>query len=233
MATPYAAGLSTLVDDEAELGAAVVDFGGGSTTVGVFRGGRLIHVDAVAVGGIHVTRDIARGLNISMTDAERLKTLYGACIASPSDDRESDRRPPARRRHGPSEPSAEVGTPADHPSARRGDPRTRARPPPRLRPCCSGGPQAGDDGRRLPADRTAGARPHDHLQLRRGSDGRWGSRACPNRARAPRSQRRSDCMVYPQMAGLEYFETTRGVSPQARADGGYAARVGRWLKESF
>ena len=89
VATPYAAGLSTLVDDEAELGAAIIDFGGGSTTVGVFSGARLVHVDAVAVGGIHVTRDIARGLNISMTDAERLKTLYGACMASPSDDRES------------------------------------------------------------------------------------------------------------------------------------------------
>ena len=89
VATPYAAGLSTLVDDEAELGAAIVDFGGGSTTVGVFSGGRLIHVDAVALGGIHVTRDVARGLNVSVTDAERLKTLYGACIASPSDDRES------------------------------------------------------------------------------------------------------------------------------------------------
>ena len=89
VATPYAAGLSTLVDDEAELGAAVVDFGGGSTTVGVFSGGRLIHVDAVALGGIHVTRDVARGLNVSVSDAERLKTLYGACIASPSDDRET------------------------------------------------------------------------------------------------------------------------------------------------
>ena len=89
VATPYAAGLSTLVDDEAELGAAVVDFGGGSTTVGVFSGGRLIHVDAVALGGIHVTRDVARGLNVAVSDAERLKTLYGACIASPSDDRET------------------------------------------------------------------------------------------------------------------------------------------------
>ena len=89
VATPYAAGLSTLVDDEAELGAALIDFGGGSTTVGVFAGGRLVHVDAVAVGGNHVTMDIARGLNGRLADAERLKTLYGACIASPSDDRET------------------------------------------------------------------------------------------------------------------------------------------------
>ena len=34
-------------------------------------------------------RDIARGLNVSVDDAERLKTLYGACVASSSDDRES------------------------------------------------------------------------------------------------------------------------------------------------
>ena len=61
VATPYASGLSTLVDDEAELGAALVDLGGGSTTVGVFAGGRLVHVDAVAVGGNHITMDIARG----------------------------------------------------------------------------------------------------------------------------------------------------------------------------
>ena len=89
VATPYAAGLSTLVDDEVELGAALIDFGGGSTTVGVFAGGRLVHVDAVAVGGNHVTMDVARGLSVSLADAERLKTLYGACIASPSDDRDS------------------------------------------------------------------------------------------------------------------------------------------------
>ena len=61
VATPYAAGLSTLVDDEAELGAALIDFGGGSTTVGVFAGDRLVHLDAVAVGGNHITMDVARG----------------------------------------------------------------------------------------------------------------------------------------------------------------------------
>ncbi len=80
MATPYAAGLSALVDDEAELGVALIDMGGGTTSVGVFAGGHLAHVDAVAVGGNHVTMDIARGLTTRLTDAERLKTLYGTCI---------------------------------------------------------------------------------------------------------------------------------------------------------
>ncbi len=60
IATPYAAGLSALVDDEAEMGVCVVDMGGGTTSVGVFSGGHLVHVDAVAVGGHHVTMDIAR-----------------------------------------------------------------------------------------------------------------------------------------------------------------------------
>src|SRR3954453_6884350 len=89
VSTPYAAGLSALVDDEAEMGAALVDMGGGTTTIGVFSGGHLTHVDAVAVGGNHVTMDIARGLTIRVTDAERLKTLYGSCISSPSDERET------------------------------------------------------------------------------------------------------------------------------------------------
>ena len=128
VASPYAAGLSTLVDDEAELGAALIDLGGGSTTIGVFAGDRLAHVDAVAVGGNHVTMDIARGLSVSLADAERLKTLHGACIASPSDDRETHFGASRRRRHGPSESHPEVGTRAHRPPARRGDPRTRARP---------------------------------------------------------------------------------------------------------
>ena len=164
VATPYAAGLSTLVDDEAELGAAVVDFGGGSTTVGVFSGGRLIHVDAVALGGVHVTRDVARGLNVSVSDAERLKTLYGACIASPSDDRETI----AVHR---------LGDDPDHPSHLPKSELVRI-----IRPRVeeilelvrdrlqgvgargSRGPQAGDDRRRLPADRAAGTGALDPFQ---------------------------------------------------------------------
>ncbi|RUP15432.1 MAG: cell division protein FtsA, partial [Methylobacterium sp.] len=84
IATPYAAGLSALVDDEAEMGVCVVDMGGGTTSVGVFSGGHLVHVDALAVGGHHVTMDIARGLSTRMAAAERLKTLYGSALSTPS-----------------------------------------------------------------------------------------------------------------------------------------------------
>ncbi len=89
VATPYSAGLSVLADDEAELDVALIDMGGGTTSVGVFAGGHLAHVDAVAVGGNHVTTDIARGLTTRLSDAERLKTLHGTCIASASDERET------------------------------------------------------------------------------------------------------------------------------------------------
>jgi cell division protein FtsA len=88
IATPYAAGLSALVDDEADMGCAVVDMGGGTTSVGIFSNGHLVHADAIAVGGHHVTMDIARGLTTRVSAAERLKTLYGSAITSSADDRD-------------------------------------------------------------------------------------------------------------------------------------------------
>ena len=57
VASPYVAGLSVLADDEADLGAAVVDMGAGTTTMAVFAGGRFVHLDGFALGGQHVTMD--------------------------------------------------------------------------------------------------------------------------------------------------------------------------------
>ena len=51
VATPYASGLACLVDDEAELGVACVDFGGGTTTISIFVDGQFVHSDAIAMGG--------------------------------------------------------------------------------------------------------------------------------------------------------------------------------------
>jgi len=47
--------------------------GAGTTTVAVFADGRFIHADGFAVGGRHVTLDIARGLGTSVHDSERIK----------------------------------------------------------------------------------------------------------------------------------------------------------------
>lgn len=87
--TPYASGLSTLVEDELTLGATVIDMGGGTTTIASFLDGTLIHVDSLAIGGAHVTSDIARGISTPLVQAERLKTLYGTVILSSSDEREN------------------------------------------------------------------------------------------------------------------------------------------------
>lgn len=86
--SPYASGLACLVDDERELGVTCIDMGGGTTSIAVFMGGQLVHTDIIPVGGAHVTSDIARGLSTPLVHAERLKTLFGSAIPSPSDDRE-------------------------------------------------------------------------------------------------------------------------------------------------
>ncbi len=93
-ATPYAAGLSSLVEDEMDLGACVVDIGAGVTSFAVFSDGNLIYADALPLGGGHVTNDIAKGLTTSVADAERLKTLYGSAIATSADESEVIDVPP-------------------------------------------------------------------------------------------------------------------------------------------
>ncbi len=86
--SPYAAGLACLVEDEMELGCALIDIGGGTTSIAVFIEGRLVLSEILPVGGGHVTNDIARGLTTPVAHAERLKTLYGSALPSAADDRE-------------------------------------------------------------------------------------------------------------------------------------------------
>lgn len=87
--SPYASGLSCLVEDEKDLGVVLVDMGGGTTSIAIFIEGALVYTDMVPVGGNHVTNDIARGLLTPIYHAERMKTLYGNALASASDDRET------------------------------------------------------------------------------------------------------------------------------------------------
>jgi len=85
---PYASGLAALVEDEMDLGVTLIDMGGGTTSLAVFFEGQMVYCDTVPVGGQHITNDIARGLSTPIADAERMKTLYGSALASPSDERE-------------------------------------------------------------------------------------------------------------------------------------------------
>ncbi len=88
VSAPMAAGLSTLVDDEREIGATVIDMGGGTTNVAAFFESQLIHTAQVRMGGLHVTSDLAKGLSTPLAHAERLKTLWGNVDTSPDDDRD-------------------------------------------------------------------------------------------------------------------------------------------------
>ncbi len=94
VAAPFASALATLEDDEMDLGCLCIDMGGGATSAAVFANGALVHVDSLAVGGAHVTADIARGLSTSIAGAERVKTLHGSAIASANEDRETIEVPP-------------------------------------------------------------------------------------------------------------------------------------------
>jgi cell division protein FtsA len=88
VSAPMAAGLATLVPDERELGATVIDMGGGTTGMAVFGEGQLLHTAQLPIGGQHVTNDLARMLSTPVAHAERLKTLYGNAQSCKDDERE-------------------------------------------------------------------------------------------------------------------------------------------------
>jgi cell division protein FtsA len=84
----YASGMSALVEDEQELGAACIDLGAGSSSVSIFIKKHMIYTDCVRMGGGHVTSDISKGLQIDFATAERIKTVHGGVQATSMDDRE-------------------------------------------------------------------------------------------------------------------------------------------------
>jgi cell division protein FtsA len=84
----YVSGISALVEDEQELGAACIDMGGGSTGISIFMKKHMIFADSVRLGGDHVTSDISKGLQVPLAVAERIKTKHGGVQATGMDDRE-------------------------------------------------------------------------------------------------------------------------------------------------
>jgi cell division protein FtsA len=71
---------SVLTRDEMELGAVLVDIGGGTTDVAVFADGGLKHTAVVGVGGSNVTNDIAIGLRTPLAAAEEIKVRHASMI---------------------------------------------------------------------------------------------------------------------------------------------------------
>ena len=86
--TPLSSSLATLNSDDKLLGAICIDLGASSTSIALFENEKLIFMDAINVGGKNITNDIARGVSTNIESAERLKTLYGSVISSPSDEYE-------------------------------------------------------------------------------------------------------------------------------------------------
>jgi cell division protein FtsA len=88
IAAPYAAGLAVLAADEMEIGSTILDFGMGTTTAAIFAHGECVHVDGIALGGQHITMDLARGLSTRVEEAERLKTLQASVLIGATDESE-------------------------------------------------------------------------------------------------------------------------------------------------
>lgn len=88
VAGPYATALSCLVDDEKEMGVTLLDIGSHSISMMSFYNGSPVYLGCIPVGGSHITHDIAQGLNTNISQAERLKTLYGTLLGT-LDDRET------------------------------------------------------------------------------------------------------------------------------------------------
>jgi len=74
---PLAAGTIALSKDEQSLGTAIVDIGGGSTSIAVFEQGNLVATSIVPVGGEHITKDLSIGLRTTTDDAESIKIKHG------------------------------------------------------------------------------------------------------------------------------------------------------------
>jgi cell division protein FtsA len=86
---PLASSLAVLTEDEKELGVCLVDIGGGTTDIAVFREGAIRHTAVVPIAGDQVTNDIAMALRTPTADAEELKLRYGCALRQLADPDES------------------------------------------------------------------------------------------------------------------------------------------------
>lgn len=74
---PIATGESVLMHAERDLGVVLVDIGGGTSDLAIFRGGDICYSAVIPVGGHYVSRDISAGLRTTQEEAERVKLAHG------------------------------------------------------------------------------------------------------------------------------------------------------------
>jgi cell division protein FtsA len=230
IAAPYAAGLATLTADEVELGATVIDFGAGTTTAAVFAGGHCLYVDGIAIGGHHITMDLARGLSIRIPEAERLKTLHAGVLASSSDEHKMITIPGIDGSRREALNATSLGQ-----IVRMARPRAEEVLE-MLRERLRAAGMLGQASRRIVL--TGAAAELTGLVELAGRIFKTGARlgrplgvtGLNDNARSPAFAVASGLLVYSQFAGREHFEPRRR---HAGGEGSYLVRVGRWLKESF
>ncbi len=230
VATPYASGLAVLVDDEAELGVACIDLGGGTTTLSIFHEGEFAHADAIAIGGQHVTLDIARGLSTNLADAERIKARHGSALQSPSDDKDILTVPPV------SEDEREQSNTVPRSALTR---IIRPRVEETLemtRDMLTRSGFAGAVGERIVL--TGGASQLTGLaetarrilgkNIRVGRP--LGIQGLPEAAKSPAFAAAVGLIIYPQVAQIEQFRASRPARGLMTGTDGYLSIVGRWFK---
>lgn len=79
---PYASSRSVLTDEERELGAMLIDIGGGTTDVMIFSENGPVVSGVIGLGGTNITSDVAYGLRTSLKFAEELKVRFGCALSS-------------------------------------------------------------------------------------------------------------------------------------------------------
>ena len=77
---PLASSLAALTDDEKEFGVCLVDIGGGTTDVAIFREGAIRHTAVIPIAGDQITNDIAMALRTPTQEAEELKIRHGCAL---------------------------------------------------------------------------------------------------------------------------------------------------------
>ncbi len=88
VASPIAAGLACLSEEERDMGVALVELGAEVTNVSVQLGGMLVGLRSIPLGARDITNDIACAFAVQRRDAERLKCFYGSAMTSPRDNHE-------------------------------------------------------------------------------------------------------------------------------------------------
>jgi cell division protein FtsA len=79
---PIASSEAVLSLDEKELGVILVDIGGGTSDIAIFKDGAVVHTGVLAIGGHHITNDIAVGLRTPQNEAEKIKIRHGCAMSS-------------------------------------------------------------------------------------------------------------------------------------------------------